>query len=79
MPRIEAGTVWANARVLLAPNMPYCGVKQSGTRREFGRVVIEVYSAIKLQVDAHRSKMPPHTMEGRQAQSVVMGLADEGQ
>ncbi|WP_039011445.1 aldehyde dehydrogenase family protein [Pseudomonas brassicacearum] len=45
--RIEAGTVWVNAHVLLDPSMPFGGVKQSGMGREFGRAVIEAYTELK--------------------------------
>lgn len=53
VPRIEAGTVWVNAHVLLDPNMPFGGVKQSGMGREFGRAVIEAYTEIKSVCIAH--------------------------
>ncbi|SFQ39140.1 phenylacetaldehyde dehydrogenase [Geopseudomonas sagittaria] len=53
VPRIEAGTVWVNAHVLLDPNMPFGGVKQSGVGREFGRAVIEAYTEIKSVCIAH--------------------------
>lgn len=53
VPRIEAGTVWVNAHVLLDPNMPFGGVKQSGMGREFGRSVVEAYTEIKSVCIAH--------------------------
>jgi phenylacetaldehyde dehydrogenase len=53
VPRIEAGTVWVNAHVLLDPNMPFGGVKQSGVGREFGRSVIEAYTELKSVCIAH--------------------------
>lgn len=53
VPRIEAGTVWVNAHVLLDPNMPFGGVKQSGMGREFGRTVIEAYTELKSVCIAH--------------------------
>lgn len=53
VPRIEAGTVWVNAHVLLDPNMPFGGVKQSGMGREFGRAVVEAYTEIKSVCIAH--------------------------
>lgn len=49
VPRIEAGTEWVNAHVLLDPNMPFGGVKQSGV----GRAVIEAYTEIKSVCIAH--------------------------
>lgn len=53
VPRIQAGTVWVNAHVLLDPNMPFGGVKQSGMGREFGRAVIEAYTELKSVCIAH--------------------------
>ena len=53
VPRIEAGTVWVNAHVLLDPNMPFGGVKQSGVGREFGRAAVEAYTEIKSVCIAH--------------------------
>jgi phenylacetaldehyde dehydrogenase len=53
VPRIEAGTVWVNAHVLLDPAMPFGGVKQSGMGREFGRTVIEAYTELKSVCIAH--------------------------
>ncbi|MBB4867504.1 phenylacetaldehyde dehydrogenase [Pseudomonas nitritireducens] len=53
VPRIESGTVWVNAHVLLDPSMPFGGVKQSGMGREFGRAVVESYTEIKSVCIAH--------------------------
>ncbi|MDH1011789.1 aldehyde dehydrogenase family protein [Pseudomonas nicosulfuronedens] len=53
VPRIESGTVWVNAHVLLDPSMPFGGVKQSGMGREFGRAVVEAYTEIKSVCIAH--------------------------
>ncbi|MBA2922873.1 aldehyde dehydrogenase family protein [Pseudomonas sp. P7] len=53
IPRIEAGTVWINAHVLLDPAMPFGGVKQSGMGREFGRAVIEAYTELKSVCITH--------------------------
>lgn len=53
VPRIEAGTVWVNAHVLLDPAMPFGGVKQSGMGREFGRAVIEAFTELKSVCIAH--------------------------
>jgi phenylacetaldehyde dehydrogenase len=53
VPRIEAGTVWINAHVLLDPAMPFGGVKQSGMGREFGRAVIEACTELKSVCIAH--------------------------
>ena len=53
VPRIEAGTVWINAHVVLDPAMPFGGVKASGMGREFGRAVIEAYTELKSVCIAH--------------------------
>lgn len=53
VPRIEAGTVWVDAHILLDPAMPFRDVKQSGMGREFGRAVIEAYTALKSVCIAH--------------------------
>ncbi|MCW1244131.1 aldehyde dehydrogenase family protein [Pseudomonas sp. SAICEU22] len=53
VPRIQAGTVWVNAHVLLDPAMPFGGVKQSGMGREFGRAVIEAFTELKSVCIAH--------------------------
>lgn len=53
VPRIQAGTVWVNTHVVLDPNMPFGGVKQSGVGREFGRSVIEAYTELKSICIAH--------------------------
>ncbi|MCY1286677.1 Phenylacetaldehyde dehydrogenase [compost metagenome] len=53
VPRIESGTVWVNAHVLLDPSMPFGGVKQSGMGREFGRAVVEAYTEVKSVCIAH--------------------------
>lgn len=47
IPEIEAGTVWVNTHVTLDPNLPFGGVKQSGTGREFGREAIESFTELK--------------------------------
>jgi phenylacetaldehyde dehydrogenase len=46
-PRIEAGTVWVNSHVLIDPNMPFGGFKQSGTGRDFGVDWLEAYTELK--------------------------------
>lgn len=53
VPRIEAGTVWVNAHVLLDPSMPFGGMKQSGIGREFGSAVLDAYTEIKSVCIAH--------------------------
>ena len=47
IPRIEAGTVWVNSHVVLDPNMPFGGYKQSGIGREFGRGAVEAFTETK--------------------------------
>lgn len=34
--RLQAGTVWVNSHTLIDPNLPFGGMKQSGTGRDFG-------------------------------------------
>ncbi|AIR01651.1 NAD-dependent phenylacetaldehyde dehydrogenase [Pluralibacter gergoviae] len=34
--RLQAGTVWVNTHTLIDPNLPFGGMKQSGTGRDFG-------------------------------------------
>ena len=34
--RLQAGTVWVNSHTLIAANLPFGGMKQSGTGRDFG-------------------------------------------
>lgn len=46
-PRIEAGTVWINSHVLIDPNMPFGGIKQSGQGRDFGVDWLEPYTELK--------------------------------
>ncbi len=70
MPRIEAGTVWANTHMLLAPSMPFCGIKQSGICREFGRAMIEADTAIKFKsMHTARRCRPTPWRGGRHSQS----------
>ena len=34
--RLQAGTVWVNSHTLIDANLPFGGMKQSGTGRDFG-------------------------------------------
>lgn len=34
--RLQAGTVWVNSHTLIDPNLPFGGMKQSGSGRDFG-------------------------------------------
>ncbi|MDB5583667.1 MAG: Phenylacetaldehyde dehydrogenase [Bradyrhizobium sp.] len=45
--RIQAGTVWVNAHVVIDPNMPFGGYKQSGVGREFGPEWLDPYTEVK--------------------------------
>jgi phenylacetaldehyde dehydrogenase len=47
VPRIQAGTVWVNAHLPLDPSLPFGGMKQSGTGREFGYHAVESFTEIK--------------------------------
>lgn len=47
VPRIAAGTVWVNSHVVIDPNMPFGGVKQSGSGRDFGVDWLDAYTDIK--------------------------------
>lgn len=47
VPKIEAGTVWVNAHVLIDPAMPFGGMKQSGIGREFGKTAVESFTELK--------------------------------
>ncbi len=41
--RLEAGTVWVNTHTLIDPNLPFGGMKQSGTGRDFGPDWLDAY------------------------------------
>ncbi|MGO3740269.1 MAG: aldehyde dehydrogenase family protein [Marinomonas foliarum] len=47
IPEIESGTVWVNMHTMVDPAVPFGGVKQSGTGREFGSAFINDYTEIK--------------------------------
>lgn len=42
--RIEAGTVWINSHIDLAPHIPFGGAKQSGIGVEFGQAGLEEFT-----------------------------------
>lgn len=46
-PQIEAGTVWVNTHVMIDPNMPFGGFKQSGSGRDFGVDWLDAYTETK--------------------------------
>ncbi|AIR03144.1 aldehyde dehydrogenase [Cedecea neteri] len=45
--RIQAGTVWVNSHTLIDANMPFGGMKQSGTGRDFGPHWLDAYTETK--------------------------------
>lgn len=47
IPEIESGMVWVNMHTMVDPSVPFGGVKQSGTGREFGSAFINDYTEIK--------------------------------
>lgn len=51
--RIEAGTVWINAHVVIDPAMPFGGVKQSGIGRDFGVDWLDAYTETKSVCISH--------------------------
>ncbi len=53
VPKIEAGTVWVNAHVLIDPAMPFGGYKQSGMGRDFGVDWLDAYLETKSVCIAH--------------------------
>ena len=51
--RIEAGTVWINAHVVIDPAMPFGGYKQSGIGRDFGVDWLDAYTELKSVCISH--------------------------
>ena len=45
--RGKAGTVWVMGHVMIAPNMPFGGAKQSGMGRDFGIDWLDAYAEVK--------------------------------
>ena len=68
--RIDAGTVWVNKHLDLAPDIPYAGAKQSGIGTEFGLEGLEEFTqatvinmakqAIEDPITARRLHVPQH-------------------
>lgn len=52
-PRIEAGTVWVNSHTLIDANMPFGGMKQSGTGRDFGADWLDEFTETKAVCIRH--------------------------
>ena len=48
--RLEAGIVWVNDWAMLAPAMPFGGVKTSGFGREYGPEALAAYTKVKSVV-----------------------------
>ncbi|WP_058910221.1 aldehyde dehydrogenase family protein [Entomohabitans teleogrylli] len=45
--RLQAGTVWVNSHTLIDANLPFGGLKQSGTGRDFGPDWLDAYCETK--------------------------------
>jgi len=45
--RIQAGTVWVNSHTLIDANLPFGGMKQSGSGRDFGPDWLDAYTETK--------------------------------
>lgn len=57
--RVQAGTVWTNTWMDGYPEMPFGGVKQSGSGRELGRYGMEEFLEVKtVQMRIGRSRQP---------------------
>ncbi len=50
--RLQAGTVWVNSHTLIDANLPFGGMKQSGTGRDFGPDWLDGWCETKLGVCA---------------------------
>ncbi|WP_367161130.1 aldehyde dehydrogenase family protein (plasmid) [Kozakia baliensis] len=46
-PRMDAGTVWVNSHVMIDPNMPFGGMKESGIGRDFGTGWLDAFTETK--------------------------------
>ena len=46
-PRMQAGTVWVNSHVMIDPNMPFGGVKDSGMGKDFGTNWLDAFTETK--------------------------------
>ena len=46
-PRMQAGTVWVNSHVMIDPNMPFGGVKNSGLGKDFGTGWLDAFTETK--------------------------------
>ncbi|QHC35989.1 aldehyde dehydrogenase family protein [Komagataeibacter xylinus] len=46
-PRMQAGTIWVNSHVMIDPNMPFGGMKESGMGRDFGTAWLDGFTETK--------------------------------
>ncbi|GBQ34032.1 aldehyde dehydrogenase family protein [Gluconacetobacter azotocaptans] len=46
-PLLQAGTVWVNSHVMIDPNMPFGGMKESGVGRDFGTGWLDAFTETK--------------------------------
>ncbi|WP_269466628.1 aldehyde dehydrogenase family protein [Acetobacter aceti] len=46
-PRLEAGTVWVNSHVMIDPNLPFGGMKESGIGKDFGTEWLDAFTETK--------------------------------
>ena len=61
--RLEAGTVWINAYRIVAPNVPFGGVKMSGLGRESGIQAVREYTETKaIWVELSGQTRDPFTL-----------------
>lgn len=56
--RMEAGNVWVNTHVALAPHQPFAGWKSSGVGIEGGHWGLESFSAIRLSYTSRNQEAP---------------------
>lgn len=45
--RLQAGTVWVNSHVMIDPNLPFGGLKDSGLGRDFGTDWLDAFTETK--------------------------------
>ncbi|MBO1325101.1 aldehyde dehydrogenase family protein [Acetobacter sp. TBRC 12305] len=52
-PRMQAGTVWVNSHVMIDPNLPFGGMKDSGLGRDFGTDWLDAFTELKAVCIRH--------------------------
>ncbi|MFT9257388.1 MAG: aldehyde dehydrogenase family protein [Acetobacter sp.] len=52
-PRMQAGTVWVNSHVMIDPNLPFGGMKESGLGRDFGTAWLDAFTELKAVCIRH--------------------------